>query len=456
MSLIKMNTNFLGEELKAQAESLLSQAEDALKSIEGKSCPGAEWTGWWNYPEQQGFKTQNEVENFIKALKVHYDLVLVIGIGGSYLGSRAVYEALSHTHKGLIEERKPLLVFAGHHLSEAGLIETLDLLNERQPIVNVISKSGTTTEPSVAFRVIRNYMEERFGKAEAAQRIVVTTDQSKGALKHVASEEGYPSFVVPDDIGGRFSVLSPVGLLPLGLAKCNIKALMDGADQIFGELTKSEESRRSHPALYYAAARYAAFLQDKRIEILAYNNPKLFYLVEWWKQLFGESEGKDGKGLFPAGLSFTTDLHSLGQYVQDGVRNIFETFLFFDKESAANSSSSIERHLRVPTARDNLDQLAYLEGRPIQEINQMAMHATQIAHYDGGVPSIALTVPRLDEFGIGALFAFFESACAVSGILLGVNPFDQPGVEDYKKNLFALLGKPGFEELSAKLKERMQ
>lgn len=456
MPLIKLNTKFLGDELRTQAESALDQAEEVLTSIEDQTCPGAEWTGWWNYPQTQGYKIQGEVEQYLKNIKVHYDLVLVIGIGGSYLGTRAVYEAMSHSYRGLVEDRKPLLVFAGHHLSEAGLIETLDLLEGKQPIINVISKSGTTTEPSVAFRVIRTYMEERFGKAEAAQRFVVTTDQEKGALKQIAKAEGYQSFVIPDDIGGRYSVLSPVGLLPLGLAKWNIKALMDGADQIFGELTnKSGEERRNHPVLMYAAARHAAFDQDKRIEILSYNNPKLFYLVEWWKQLFGESEGKEGKGLFPAGLAFTTDLHSLGQYVQDGVRNIVETFLYFEKESAVNSSSSIERQLKVPLAPDNLDQLGYLEGRPIQDINHAAMVATQVAHFDGDVPSMSLTVPSLDEYGLGALFAFYETACAVSGIMLGVNPFDQPGVEAYKKNLFGLLGKPGFEEIGNRLKLRI-
>ncbi|MFW7379600.1 MAG: glucose-6-phosphate isomerase [Oligoflexus sp.] len=455
MTLIKLNTKFLGDELRNVTDSSLDHADQALASIENGTCPGPEWTGWWNYPQVRGYKVLEEVERYLKDIKVHYDLVLVIGIGGSYLGTRAVYEAMSHTYRGLVEDRRPMLVFAGHHLSEAGLIETLDLLEGRQPIVNVISKSGTTTEPSVAFRVIRTYMEERFGKSEAAQRFVVTTDQEKGALKQIANAEGYQSFVIPDDVGGRYSVLSPVGLVPLGLAKWNIKAMMDGADQVFGELVKDKEERKNHPVLAYAAARNAAYQQDKRIEILSYNNPKLYFLVEWWKQLFGESEGKDGKGIFPAGLGFTTDLHSLGQYVQDGVRNILETFLYFDKESAANHASSIERQLKVPMATDNLDQLSYLEGRPIQDINHAAMVATQVAHFDGGVPSISLTVPRLDEYGLGALFAFFETACAVSGIMLGINPFDQPGVEAYKKNLFGLLGKPGYEDIGNRLKSRI-
>jgi glucose-6-phosphate isomerase len=352
----------------------------------------------------------------------------------------------------VVEERKPLIVFAGHHLSETGLIETLDLLEDRLPIVNVISKSGTTTEPSVAFRIIRNYMESRFGRQEAARRIVVTTDKEKGALKQVAREEGYQSFVVPDDIGGRYSVLSPVGLVPLALGRWDTKALLEGADQLFGEL--KGENRGSHPVLQYAAARKAAFDEGKRVEILSYINPKAAYLVEWWKQLFGESEGKDGLGLFPAGMAYTTDLHSLGQYVQEGVRNILETYLFFEQEQVSQSAS-IERQLRVPKAADNLDQLGYLENRRLREINEAAMLATQVAHFDGGVPSMTLSVPQFDEFGIGALFAFFETACAVSGSLLGVNPFDQPGVEAYKKNLFGLMGKPGFEELGAQLKERL-
>ncbi len=453
MTLLKLDTKFFDTGLQAEVEEQMEQARQALRSLDDKSCPGSEWTGWWNYPQCQGLKLAREVANFAESVDVFYDLVLVVGIGGSYLGARAVHESLGHSYKGIYDDGKPMLIFLGHHLSEPAMIETLDLLKNRQPIVNVISKSGTTTEPSVAFRVIRKYMEDRFGREETSRRIVVTTDKEKGALKKVAAEEKFKTFVVPDDIGGRYSVLTPVGLVPLALARWDIEALMNGADKVFDEL-KEVLNDGDHPVLRYASARKVGFQNGKRIEILAYNNPKLFYLIEWWKQLFGESEGKDGKGLFPTGLALTTDLHSLGQYVQDGVRNLMETFLVFEDE-AAFSDNAVERSLKVPMAKDNLDQLGYLEGRPIGDINQAAMVATKIAHADGGVPCLGLTVGRLDEYHLGGLLAFFETACAVSGILLGVNPFDQPGVEAYKKNLFGLMGKPGFEEIGTSLKERV-
>jgi glucose-6-phosphate isomerase len=341
MTQITIETQFLGESLRARAEELLPSASKHLLSLRDKSCVGSEWTGWWDYPAINGFRLQNEIQAFKDQLEVPYDAVLVIGIGGSYLGTRAVYEALSHSHKGLVNDKRPILIFAGHHVSEAALIETLDLLDQRLPLVNVISKSGTTTEPSVAFRVIRNYMNERFGEKQAAERIIVTTDKEKGALRQLANDSGYKSFEVPNDIGGRFSVLSAVGLVPLALAGFDTKALMEGADAVFKELLA--EDMESHPVLEYACARSAAYEADKRIELMSYISPKLFYITEWWKQLFGESEGKDQKGLFPAGLAYTTDLHSLGQYAQDGVRNILETFLHFEKESASGDQGGVER-----------------------------------------------------------------------------------------------------------------
>ena len=453
MTLVNLDTKFLDASFQNEMAEITEEAREALKTLDNRTCAGSEWTGWWNYPQCHGLKLAREIMSFSQSVDVFYDLVLVIGIGGSYLGARAVHESLGHSYKGLFDDGKPLLIFLGHHLSEPAMIETLDLLKNRQPIVNVISKSGTTTEPSVAFRVIRKYMEDRFGRDETSRRIVVTTDKEKGALKKVAAEEKYKTFVVPDDIGGRYSVLTPVGLVPLALARWDVEAMMRGADEVFSELKESLNGGE-HPVLRYAAARKLAFEDGKRIEILAYNNPKLFYLVEWWKQLFGESEGKDGKGLFPTGLSLTTDLHSLGQYVQDGVRNLIETFLVFEQETAF-SDNAVERSLKVPIAKDNLDQLAYLEGRPVGDINQAAMVATKIAHADGGVPCMGMSLRRLDEYHLGGLFAFFETACAVSGLLLGVNPFDQPGVEAYKKNLFGLMGKPGYEEIGASLKDRV-
>jgi glucose-6-phosphate isomerase len=449
MSYIKLNTRFLGEALEQKTAALQITAQEHLKRLHDKSCVGSEWIGWYNYPKTRGFEEERNIREFVAKLDVTYDLVLVIGIGGSYLGTRAVTEALLHSYQGVVRDGRPMIAFAGHHVSETQLIEVLELLDKKQPVVNIISKSGTTTEPGVVFRVVRDYMEKRFGKEQSSRRIICTTDAKEGALRQVADQEGYASFVIPDDIGGRFSVLTPVGLVPLALLKLDTKALMEGADQIFSEL--AQESL--HPALRYAAARFAAFEEGKRIEILASSNPKVSHIIEWWKQLYGESEGKEGNGLFPAGLTYTTDLHSLGQYVQDGVRNVIETFLTFEQEVPRRSG--IEQRVRVPSQASKLDQLGYLEGRLLGEVNQAATQGTMMAHFDGGVPCLGLSVPELSEHGIGALFAFFEVGCAVSAAMLGVNPYDQPGVEAYKKNLFALLGKPGTEALGARLRERL-
>lgn len=450
MKSLTLNTRLIGNDLKVAAEGNLAQAQNQLQSLIAKTCLGAEWTGWWDYPKNVGFAQEKAIRSFVESMDVTYDLVLVIGIGGSYLGTRAVSEALLHSYQGTTRSHQPMVAYAGHHVSETQLIEVLELMDSKLPVVNVISKSGTTTEPGVVFRIVRNYMEQRFGKEEAARRIICTTDERDGALRQVATQEGYKSFVIPNNVGGRFSILTPVGLVPLALLKLDTHALLSGADQLFDELTRNPGE---HPVLRYAAIRSSAYAQGKRIEILASNNPKLAYIVEWWKQLFGESEGKEGKGLFPAGLVYTTDLHSLGQYVQDGVRNIIETFLSFENDRPQRKG--IEQHIRVPFMNQRIDGLNYLEGRPLNEVNQAAMQGTMIAHADGGVPSLGLQLPRLDEYNLGMLFAFFESACAISGAMLGVNPYDQPGVEAYKKNLFALMGKPGTEALAAKLRERM-
>lgn len=453
MSMIKMDEKFLGETISNDLDGALDKAIHHLKGIQDKTCTGSEWTGWWDYPSSHGFDLVESVKSHIDSLDFAYDLVLVIGIGGSYLGTRAVASALEHSYSGIVNHEKPLLSFLGHHLSEKSMIEVLDLMAAREPVVNVISKSGTTTEPSVAFRIVRNYMEDRYGKDEASKRIIVTTDAEKGALREVSKQEGYKSYVVPDDIGGRYSVLSAVGIVPLALAKVDVKALMDGAHQMFSEMKNSEDLKQ-HPVIRYSAMRHLAYQDGKRIEALSYINPKLFYLVEWWKQLFGESEGKEGKGLFPTGLAFTTDLHSLGQYVQEGVRNLVETFLHFD-ESSSSHRGAVEQQLKVPKSESDLDKIGYLEGVRIDEINHGAMVATKVAHFDGGVPCIDLKVPELNEHTIGALFAFFETSCAVSCLMLEVNPFDQPGVEAYKKNLFALMGRPGYEDLAKELNDRL-
>lgn len=457
---IKIDAKLYPEDLRRAAEELMPAAAGALIDLRNKRCTGAEWTGWYDWPRQaRGQEVLKNVRSFVDGLDLYCDLVLVIGIGGSYLGTRAVADALSHPfaatlgNKGGRHARRPLMAYAGHHVSESGLVELLDLLEERQPIVNVISKSGTTTEPAVAFRVVRSYMERRFGKAEAARRIVATTDEKKGALRRLATDSGYRTFSVPDDVGGRFSVLTAVGLVPLALGGFDVTQLMAGASETFTAL--SGPNAAQHPALHYAALRSAAYRAGKRVELMAYGEPKLASVVEWWKQLFGESEGKDGKGLFPAGLQYTTDLHSMGQYVQDGVRSLIETFLLVEDSTRAEGEGGAERRMRVPRATDNVDELGYLEGRFVSDVNEAALLGTMVAHADGGVPALALKVPCIDEHTLGALFAFYETACAVSGGMLGVNPYDQPGVEAYKKNLFGLLGKPGFEALGAQIRRRL-
>lgn len=449
MTGIKLNEKFFNESLTSKADSLMELADEQRQKLIDKSCVGSEWTGWFNWPETEGFKLEKDVQKYVQDLDVNYDLVIVVGIGGSYLGARAVTEALLHSYQGLVKSNQPLIAYAGHHISETQLIEVLELMDKRLPMINVISKSGTTTEPGVAFRILRSYMEQRFGKDETARRIVCTTDANAGALRQLAKEEGYKTFSIPDDVGGRFSVLTAVGLVPLALLKLDTRALLEGASAVFNEVTQSAD----HPVCRYAALRNAALQSGKDVELLATNNPKLTYIVEWWKQLFGESEGKDGNGLFPAGLVYTTDLHSLGQYVQDGKRNLLETFLSFDNDRPRRSG--VEQQLRVPAMSQKLDGLTHLEGKPINEINQAAMLGTMIAHTDGNCPSLGLEWPVLNEYNLGSLFAFFETASAISGGMLGVNPYDQPGVEAYKKNLFALTGKPGTEDLRAKLKSRL-
>jgi glucose-6-phosphate isomerase len=446
-----------GSELIGKAESLVTQTLDCLLDIKDRKCKGSEYVGWYDFPELRGNKLVKEVSEYVDGIKVFYDTVIVIGIGGSYLGTRAVADALSHEYQMLLNNdsnnKRPLMLYTGHHLSEAGMVELLDVLDSRQPIVNMISKSGTTTEPGVAFRVIRNYIEKRFGKEEASKRIIATTDSEKGALRKLADQQGYKTFEVPDDVGGRFSVLTAVGLVPLALGGYDIKAMMKGADSVFKSLQKTDELE-NHPLIKYVTHRSAAYNDGKQIEILSTAEPKMRNTIEWWKQLFGESEGKDGKGMFPAGLTFTTDLHSLGQYVQDGVRSMMETFLSIG-DARSRDERNVERRLSVPAAGEDLDGLDYIKGKFISEINDAAMVGTRLAHAEGGVPCLNLHLDRLDESGMGELFAFFEVACGLSAGLLGVNPYDQPGVEAYKKNLFGLLGKPGYEEIGLGLREKV-
>jgi glucose-6-phosphate isomerase len=417
-----------------------------FESIRSKTGKGNDFLGWVDLPELSGDDLLSSIEDSAYTLAACSEIIIVTGIGGSYLGARAVIDALNHQFASLLSGRKsPLILYAGHNIGEDYLTELLDILDQRDYSIIVISKSGTTTEPAIAFRILKNHLEGKYGKEEAVSRIIAITDKGKGALKELADKEGYPTFVVPDDVGGRYSVLTPVGLLPIAAAGYDIRELLKGAGDM-KKLIMGSGAMDSNPAALYVAARNALYRQGKTIEIMVSYQPKLYYLTEWWKQLFGESEGKENKGIFPAGVGFTTDLHSMGQYIQEGLRNIFETVLSVEKT---------EHSLLIPEDKDNADSLNYLAGRHIDQVNKMAELGTSIAHVDGGVPNIRISIPEVNEYYLGQLIYFFEMSCALSGYILDVNPFDQPGVEAYKKNMFALLGKPGFEEETAAIRKRI-
>jgi len=416
--------------------------------LHNRTGPGSEFSGWIDLPtsfDQGEFQRIKEAAAHIQS---ESDALVVVGIGGSYLGARAAIEALSHPFYNQLPKSKrktPEIYFAGKDLSPSYLTGLLDLLGEKDFSVNVVSKSGTTTEPAIAFRVLRGLLEERYGKDGARRRIYATTDRSRGALKQLATSEGYESFIIPDDVGGRFSVLTAVGLLPIAVSGINLDQLMAGAAA--GVEDYAMASLELNPAYQYAAARNALYRKGKSIEMLVTYDPALRSTSEWWKQLFGESEGKDQKGIFPAAVEFTTDLHSMGQWVQDGRRTLFETVL---------DVVTPKTDLTIGSDPANTDGLNFLAGGSMDQVNRKAMQGTLLAHSDGGVPNLVVTLPALTEYHYGQLLYFFEKACAVSGYLLGVNPFDQPGVEAYKQNVFALLGKPGFELERLKLEERLK
>jgi len=443
--MLKLDRKYFGQDLNAAADKLWPDALKALNSLKSKTCPGQEFTGWFDWPAQQGLALIESVTTWRDSLDVDFDLIVVIGIGGSYLGTRAVSDISTHSFAAGMKNQatisgKPMIVFAGHNMSETSLGELLDLMSVRKPIVNVISKSGTTTEPGVAFRVIRSFIEKHYPK-DSTRRIIATTDARKGALRRLAADCGYKSFEVPDTVGGRYSVLTAVGLVPLALHGYDIASLMQGADRVFKDLSKSEPSTEGALALHYAQCRTAAWNNGKKVEVMAYPEPKMRNISEWWKQLFGESDGKDGKGLFPASIECTMDLHSMGQYMQEGARIMMETFLAVDHPRKVDISLE-HKTVTVPKAASNLDELQYLEGRGVDSINDTAMLATRIAHSSGGVPCLELRLPDLTPNSLGAMFATFETACAVGGLMLQVNPFNQPGVEAYKLKMFELLGKP--------------
>lgn len=416
-----------------------------LDSLNNKTGAGSDFLGWLSLPDDITSQL-DRIEKIAKHLRSVSDTTVVIGIGGSYLGARAVIEGLSHSFSCFQKGKHHQIIFAGQNISEAYLADLIEILDERNYSIVVISKSGVTTEPAIAFRILKDHLEKKVGKPVAADRIIAITDSRKGALITMAETHGYETFVIPDDIGGRFSVLTPVGLLPVAIKGLDIRALVKGAKSMEG-ITRHNKNASANPSLLYAAARNLILQAGKTTEVMVNFEPHLHFFSEWWKQLYGESEGKDGKGLYPASVDFTTDLHSLGQYLQDGQRIIFETFI-----SVTNSG----KKLVIPKEVNDSDQLNYLSGKRLSEVNRNAETATIIAHSDGGVPVITINVPELDEYYMGQLIYFFELACAVSGYILDVNPFDQPGVEAYKKNMFALLNKPGFEEASKKIRERLR
>ncbi len=428
---------------KEQVYSFKDAVKQNLHNLHQRNGKGAEFLGWLNLPSSITPNLLESINRVATDLREKSEVVVIVGIGGSYLGAKAVIDSLNHTFDSLVNPKKPLLVFAGHNICEDYHQELLDLLDKRSYSIVVISKSGTTTEPAIAFRLLRQHLEGKVGKKEAAGRIVAITDSSKGALRQLATQEGYKTFIIPDDVGGRYSVLTPVGLLPIALAGYDITNLVKGAvdaEKDTGEGVDFE----SNPACLYAAARNALYMLGYKIEVMVNYTPKLHFLTEWWKQLYGESEGKENKGIFPAGVDFTTDLHSLGQYIQEGERFIFETVIAVLRPKS---------RVLIPEDSSNLDELNYIAGKRLSEVNRMAQLGTTLAHLDGGVPNIEIQIPEINEYWIGYLIYFFEKACAISGYTLGVNPFDQPGVEAYKKNMFALLGKKGFEEQGRLLRD---
>ncbi|MBO5172883.1 MAG: glucose-6-phosphate isomerase [Bacteroidaceae bacterium] len=439
---ISKAAQFLSADAIAKFEAPVAAAQ---KALEEGTCKGNDFLGWMHLPSNITPEFIAEINDTAKTLQQECDAVVVAGIGGSYLGARMVIDALANTFGWLQESKYPRILFAGNNIGEDYLSELIGYLKTvRFGIIN-ISKSGTTTETAITFRLLKTLCEQQRGKEEAAKVIVAVTDAKRGAARVTADKEGYKSFIIPDNVGGRFSVLTPVGLLPIAVAGFDVAALVKGAQDMEAQ-TAPEVPFMENPAAVYAAIRNALYQDGKKIEILANYQPKLHNLGEWWKQLYGESEGKDGKGIFPASVDLTTDLHSMGQWIQDGERTIFETVVSVEQPNTC---------LEVPSDEENLDGLNFLAGRRIDEVNKMAELGTKLAHVDGGVPNIRLSITKLDEYHIGQLIYMFERACGISGLLLEVNPFDQPGVEAYKKNMFALLGKPGYEAETEAIKARL-
>lgn len=429
-------------------EFLTPAVKQAHEMLHQRTGPGNQYTGWVDWPVAYDRAEYKRIKEAARNIQADSDVLLVVGIGGSYLGAKAVLDVLGHTFYNALPKEKrntPEVYFVGNNISPRYVTHLLDVLEGKRISVNVISKSGTTTEPAIAFRLFREYLEQHVGQEEARRRIYATTDKSRGALRKLADEEGYETFIIPDDIGGRYSVLTAVGLLPLAVAGVDIDELMQGAADARERYL--HPSLTENPSCLYAAIRNVLYRKGKTTELLVAYEPQFRYFQEWWKQLFGESEGKDGKGIFPASVEFTADLHSMGQYIQEGMRNLFETVLRVEKPTA---------DILLPEVEGDADGLNFLAGKGMDAINKKALEGTLLAHVDGGVPNLVIGIPELTAYHVGELIYFFEKACALSGYLLGVNPFDQPGVEAYKANMFALLGKPGYEAKRAELEVRLK
>lgn len=440
----KISKEFISEEEIRSIEPQITLASDIL---EKKTGEGNEFLGWLSLPTHYDKKEFIRIQEAAEKIKKQSEVLIVIGIGGSYLGARAVIECLGHTFYNVLSKEKrntPEIYFVGHNISGRYIKHLLEVVGERDFSVNVISKSGTTTEPAIAFRIFKKILERKYGKEGAKERIFATTDVKKGALKSLSIQEEYETFVIPDDVGGRFSVFTAVGLLPIAVAGISIKDLMRGAQDAQVEYSKEFKENICYQ---YAAVRNILYRKNISVELLVNYDPRFHFIAEWWKQLFGESEGKDGKGLFPAAVDLSTDLHSMGQYIQDGKRMLMETVLQVEEE---------QEDMILESELEDLDGLNYLSGKTMHEINQKAFSGTLLAHIDGKVPNFVITLPQVNAYYIGKLLYFFEKACGISGYLLGVNPFNQPGVESYKKNMFALLGKKGYEELSKELEKRLK
>ncbi|EPY08449.1 phosphoglucose isomerase (PGI) [Paenibacillus alvei TS-15] len=419
----------------------------AHEQLHNKSGAGSDYLGWIDLPSAYDKEEFARIQAAAKRIQSNSEVLIVIGIGGSYLGARAAIEMLSHSFYNMLPKDKrntPEIYFAGNNISSTYMTHLMQLIEGKDFSINVISKSGTTTEPAIAFRIFKDLLEKKYGKEEAKNRIFATTDREKGALKTLATAEGYETFIIPDDVGGRYSVLTPVGLLPIAVAGIDIDEMMQGARDASEEF--SNPNVEENLSYQYAAARNALYRKGKTTEILVNYEPSLHYVSEWWKQLFGESEGKDNKGIYPSSVDFSTDLHSMGQFIQEGTRNLFETVIQVEE---------VKHHITIEEDADDLDGLNFLAGKTVDFVNKKAFQGTLLAHTDGNVPNLVVTIPDMTPYSFGYLVYFFEKACGISGYLLGVNPFDQPGVEAYKKNMFALLGKPGFEVQKAELEARL-